>query len=183
MALSRDPETLKIPAFLRRASLARSKRSKALTLPITALERKEKAKAKKSEVHVKSKKLMRPKALKNPVEKPALRSHAKIARKRALEESQKNAQKYRIKNPETTSPQRIGTLTHYYSKIRVGVIALTETLTIGDAITYPTENGAMRQEVVTSMEINRAPVFKAEAGSEVGLRLSRPPKLTSAVWK
>ncbi len=74
----------------------------------------------------------------------------------------------------------IGTITHYYDKIKVGVIKLTAPLSVGDCITYKTNEGAY-EEIVESLEINREPVFKGGRGKEVGLKLRKIPRVGAEV--
>lgn len=77
-------------------------------------------------------------------------------------------------------PKSIGVITHYYDKIKVGVIKLTNTLSVGDCIEYQTEKGPYSQ-IVESMEINREPAFKAGRGKEIGLKLRKIPRVGSSV--
>jgi len=71
----------------------------------------------------------------------------------------------------------IGSVTHYFEKIHVGVISLSGILSVGDCITYETADGESYEQVVDSMEIDREPVFKAGKGSEIGIKLNAIPKI------
>lgn len=148
MPLSRDPDTLRVPAFMRKKSLsARLKKP----LVLTALDRKKTGMAGK---------VKRQKA--RPTQgRPPDRSVGKV-------------------KSETQKLKSIGTITHYYDKIRVGVIKLTGTLSVGDCITYETDEGSYEQ-VIESIEINREPVFKARSGKEIGLKLNKMPHVGCAV--
>lgn len=66
----------------------------------------------------------------------------------------------------------IGTVTHYYSKIHVAVVLLARPLSVGDLIRYQTASGEHAQ-VVESMEIDRQPVFRAQSGQEIGIKLEK----------
>jgi hypothetical protein len=87
--------------------------------------------------------------------------------------------------PKTASKKQktLGTLTHYYDKIKVGVIKLSSTLSVGDCIKFETLEGDEYEQVVESMEIDREPVFKAGKGKSIGLKLSRAPKIGCNVTK
>ncbi|MFA6521045.1 MAG: hypothetical protein WCT53_01530 [Candidatus Gracilibacteria bacterium] len=71
----------------------------------------------------------------------------------------------------------IGSVTHYFEKIHVGVISLSGILSVGDCITYETADGESYEQVVDSMEIDREPVFKAGKGSEIGIKLNAIPRI------
>ncbi|MFN6992485.1 MAG: hypothetical protein ACK4MM_07190, partial [Fervidobacterium sp.] len=63
------------------------------------------------------------------------------------------------------SPQGklIGKVTHYFGKIGVAVIKLSDTLKVGDTIRIVGGNTDF-QQVVESMEIDREQIEKAKAG-------------------
>lgn len=85
---------------------------------------------------------------------------------------------------KTASPRQktIGTMTHFYNKIKVGVIKLTGAVSVGDCITYDTEDGPYEQ-VIESMELNREPIFKAGRGKDIGLKLKKNPRIGCKVYK
>lgn len=87
--------------------------------------------------------------------------------------------KYEIKTPRQKT---IGTMTHYYDKIKVGVIKLTGAVSVGDCITYDTEDGPYEQ-VIESMELDREPIFKAGKGKDIGLKLKKNPRIGCKVFK
>ena len=76
----------------------------------------------------------------------------------------------------------VGTITHYYGKIEVGVIKLKGALSVGDCISYETPEGDYEQ-IVESMEIDRVPIFKAKKGDDIGLKLRKEAKVGSKVVK
>jgi hypothetical protein len=65
---------------------------------------------------------------------------------------------------------RIGVVTHYYNKIQVAVVRLTDKLAVGDRVHIKGENTDFQQDVV-SMQIEHAPVTQASAGMEVALKV------------
>lgn len=105
-------------------------------------------------------------------------------RKKAGIASKVKTQKSKVKTAaqKLKSDKTIGAVTHYYDKMRVGVIKLTGALSVGDCITYETAEGPYEQ-IVESMEIDRQPVFKAGRGKEIGLKLSRIPRIGARVLK
>lgn len=203
MKLSRDPDTLRIPAFMRKKSIA-AKLKRPLVL--TALDRKHAALGAKRKPHTAPVKI----TAKNPKRKtvqpktpqpkitpsffaPPMefsgapkrgsrgpRAKATKGRGRESDPSpRKVSGEASVRGGNLGFPQ-IGTLTHYYGKIKVGVIALRKTLEVGDTISYQTADGPYEQ-IVESMEIDRQPVFKAGKGKEIGLKLRREAKTGSLV--
>ena len=60
----------------------------------------------------------------------------------------------------------IGTVTHYFGKPQVGIVALTGDVTTGDTLRF-LGHGADFQQTVTSMQVEHAAVETASAGTEV----------------
>lgn len=199
--LSRDPDTLRIPAFMRKRSLAaRGKRP----LILTALDRKkagiapEGLQRKKKKASVKKPRVQTSKINfwgagllpKKSVKKRKMR--AVRARKiPAIAEIETTAEEtfaapliadFKANFENKSKQKTIGTITHYYDRIQVGVIKLAGALSVGDCITYETIDGQYEQ-IVESMEINREPVFKASRGKEIGLKLHKIPRIGCHVLK
>lgn len=74
----------------------------------------------------------------------------------------------------------IGTLTHYFDKLGVGVIKLAKTLKVGDVITVQRGEHAFSQ-IVQSIQVDHTEVLKAKKGSEVGIKLKEEAKAGSLV--
>ncbi|UCC96205.1 MAG: translation elongation factor-like protein [Candidatus Omnitrophota bacterium] len=67
--------------------------------------------------------------------------------------------------------KEIGVITHYFSKISVGVIKLKASLRVGDRIHIKgTHDGFV--QIVNSMQINRQDVPSALGGHEVGIKVA-----------
>lgn len=182
MKLSRDPDTLRIPAFMRKKSIA-AKLKRPLIL--TALDRKQAALTTKRKLRTARAKITPLIPTKIPKKKTA---QPKAAQPKTTPSFSAPLMEFfeappaaaRPKKSRSTKENIIGTLTHYYAKIKVGVIALKNTLQVGDTISYQTAEGPYEQ-IVESMEIDRQPVFKAGKGKEIGLKLRREPKIGSDV--
>lgn len=218
MPLPTDPETLKIPAFMRKRSLAsRQRRPLILTaldrkragLPPEGLRKKEKVARKKIArkiskktvyaqefpffdstqfIAAKKKKIAPTQCKVSEKKKNTLRK--KIIRKRKTQS--KRALRY--PEPEIFSPPIIdtpaanirtpvGTITRYYDKIKVGVIDVSTTISVGDCISYKTANGEDYEQIIESMEINRQPVFSAGKGDDIGLKLQKNPLIGCKVYR
>jgi translation elongation factor EF-1alpha len=67
--------------------------------------------------------------------------------------------------------EEVGKITHYFSKINVGVLELTKgEIRIGDTIHIKGHTSDFYQKV-ESMQVEHAPVESAQKGEEVGLKV------------
>ena len=76
----------------------------------------------------------------------------------------------------------IGKVSHYFSKIGVAVIELSDTLKVGDTIRIVGGETDFNQ-VVESMEIEHQKVQEAKAGDSVGLKVSQKVREGYKVYK
>ena len=76
----------------------------------------------------------------------------------------------------------VGHVTHFFSKINVAVVELTESLAVGDRILVkgPTTDF---EQVVESMQIEHANIPKAEAGQSIGLKMAEHARERDVVYK
>ena len=77
---------------------------------------------------------------------------------------------------------QIGKVTHYYDKIHVAVVKLTDNLSTGDKVKVVKGDNEFT-DVVGSMQINKEDVSSAKAGEEVAIMLSKAAKEGSIVYK
>ena len=76
----------------------------------------------------------------------------------------------------------IGKITHVFGKIGVGVIELSDTLNVGDAIKVKGHEREFDQSIA-SMQIDHDPVDSAGAGQSVGLKFDDEIKEGDMVYK
>ena len=76
----------------------------------------------------------------------------------------------------------IGKITHYYDKIGVAIISLTDTLNVGDKIKLEGGKNEFEQEV-TEMEVDHKKVISAKAGDVVGLKVKEKTREGALVLK
>jgi putative protease len=78
--------------------------------------------------------------------------------------------------------KQIGKITHYFGKIGVAVVELTDELKVGDTIHIV---GGERDftQTVSSMQIEHQNVEKAGAGEAIGLKVDQPVKEGDKVYK
>lgn len=81
-----------------------------------------------------------------------------------------------------TEGKLIGKITHYFSKIGVAVIELSDTLKVGDTIRIIGGTTDFNQKV-ESMEIEHEKVKEAKKGDSVGLKVSQKVREGYSVYK
>jgi len=64
----------------------------------------------------------------------------------------------------------IGTITHLYSHLQVGIIALTAPLKVGDTIKVKGHTTDFTQKV-DSLQLNHQDIPQAKSGDDVGVKL------------
>ena len=76
----------------------------------------------------------------------------------------------------------VGKITHYFPKVGVGIIELSDTLKVGDRISIEPKEGAFEQSV-SSMQIEHAQIQEAKAGQAIGLKVAQPVHEGNLVYK
>ena len=76
----------------------------------------------------------------------------------------------------------IGKITHYFSKIGVAVIELSDTLKVGDKISIEGSSTNFEQ-AVDSMQIEHQNIPSAKSGQSVGLKVAQPVRESDSVFK
>ena len=76
----------------------------------------------------------------------------------------------------------VGRITHFFSKISVAVVELTEPLSIGEHILIKGPSTDFEQPV-ESMQIEHKNIQRAEAGQSIGLKLAQRAKEKDSVYK
>jgi len=77
---------------------------------------------------------------------------------------------------------KVGSITHFFSKISVAVVELTAPLVVGDHILIkgPTTDF---EQMVESMQIEHKNIEKAEAGQSIGMKMAEHVKERDVVYK
>lgn len=79
--------------------------------------------------------------------------------------------------------QLIGTVTHYFGKVNVAAIKITEgQLSVGDTIRIVGHTSDFTQKI-ESMEIDRAPVQSATVGDEIGIQVTEHARDHDKVYR
>ena len=78
--------------------------------------------------------------------------------------------------------KEVGRITHYFSKIGVAVLELSDKLSVGDRILIRGMTTNVEQ-TVDSMQIDRVNIQSAEAGKSVGLKVADRVREEDTVYK
>ena len=76
----------------------------------------------------------------------------------------------------------VGKITHFFNKISVAVLSLTDEIKVGDKISIEGKEGAVEQ-VVESMQVEHKEIGSAKAGDDVGMKTVQPVKVGDDVYK
>ena len=78
--------------------------------------------------------------------------------------------------------ERIGEVIHYYGKINVAVLRLSQSLKIGDSVHFLGRNTDFQQEI-TSMEIEHQAVTEVKAKKEVAVKVEQRVRRGDTVFR
>jgi putative protease len=78
--------------------------------------------------------------------------------------------------------KKIGRITHYFTKIGVGVVELSDEVKVGDKIVIEGPTTSFEQEI-TSMQIENESVDVAKAGESIGLEVKDRVRESDIVYK
>ena len=78
--------------------------------------------------------------------------------------------------------KQIGRITHYFGKIGVGIIELSDSLKVGDTIHVKGHSDDFTQ-AVNSLQIEHASVAEARTGDSVGIKVAGRVHENDAVYK
>jgi putative protease len=81
-----------------------------------------------------------------------------------------------------TNGERIGEVVHYYNKISVAVLKLSQDLTVGDSLHFLGRHTDFQQEI-TSMQIEHKPVTEVKAGEEVAIKVKQRVRRGDAIFR
>ena len=105
----------------------------------------------------------------------------KITKKKVVKKQPKKAVKKLAKTVQ--KEKKIGKITHYFDKVRVIVVKLSDELKIGDTIRIVGgENTDFKQKIV-SMEIDGEKIKKAKKGKVIGIKIKERAREGYKIFK
>ncbi|PIU99422.1 MAG: hypothetical protein COY22_02305 [Candidatus Tagabacteria bacterium CG_4_10_14_0_2_um_filter_40_13] len=78
--------------------------------------------------------------------------------------------------------KEIGTVTHFYDKIGVMVVKLTDKVAVGDAIKIKRGDEEI-EETIESMQVEHENIEKAKKGDEIAIKISGKTKEGAVVYR
>lgn len=78
---------------------------------------------------------------------------------------------------------KVGRVSHYYDKISVAVIELSDSLSVGDKIRFVRGGEDLFEQEVSSMQVEHEQVQEAKKGDTVGLKADQEVKDGAEVYK
>jgi len=78
--------------------------------------------------------------------------------------------------------KQVGSVTHFYKKIGVAIIELSDSLLVGDTIHISGHTTDMTQKV-DSMQMEHQNIEKAEKGQVIGLKVNDEVRVKDLVFK
>lgn len=112
---------------------------------------------------------------------------SRTARKKTVKKVRKIVRKA-VKRPvrrvseKRVEKKLVGEITHFYNKIGVGVVDLSDSLAVGDKISIEGASTNFTQKV-ESMQIEHNSVKQAKAGDSVGLKVAEKAREGDKVYK
>lgn len=124
----------------------------------------------------------------------------KTSKKKALKITRKKVKRTTKKNParrktvirkalprkakiaKKSNGEIVGTITHYFPKVRAAVIKLKTSLVTGDTIKIKGHTTDLAQ-IVSSMQVDHVPVNQAKKGQEIGLLVSSRVRQNDVVYR
>jgi hypothetical protein len=130
----------------------------------------------------KKRKTIKRKAAKKQIIKKRIRKPTrKITKREAVKKTAKKAAKKAIASKKIKA-NIIGTVMHYFPKVRAAVVKLKAPLTIGDVVKVKGHTTDFTQNV-TSIQIDRVPITSAKKGQEIGLLVESRVRRKDVVYK
>ncbi len=78
--------------------------------------------------------------------------------------------------------KKVGSVTHYFTKIDVAVVELSDTLSVGDKILLQGSTTDFEQ-TVASMQIEHENITTAKGGQSIGLKVEKRVREGDTVYK
>ena len=78
--------------------------------------------------------------------------------------------------------KEIGVVTHYYGKLSVGIVQLSDTLKVGDTIHIKGHSSDFTQ-IVDSLQVEHEDVSEAKTGDLIGLKVTQRVHEHDKVYK
>ncbi len=78
---------------------------------------------------------------------------------------------------------KIGEVIHYYDKIKVAIVDLTNSLAVGDRVRFVRGGEDLFTQYIESIQIENEKVEIAKKGETVGIKTQKPVKEGAEIYK
>ena len=129
-----------------------------------------------------STKKVKKKTAKKPAKKPVKGAKGKSIKKPRKAVKKKKPTKPLKKRAPQSKEKQIGAITHYFSKLSVGIIKLKAELNVGDKIHIKGAHDDFTQ-IVKSMQYNHNDIPRAKKGLEIGIKVPQKVHENDKVYK
>ena len=122
--------------------------------------------------------------MKAKTKKPVAKKTPKKIVKKGVKKTARKPVKKAVKRPvkKAAAEKKIGTITHYFPKVRAAVIKLKAPLAVGETIRIKGHTTDFSQ-TISSMQIDHVVITKAKKGDEIGLLVESRVRRHDAVSK
>lgn len=185
----KDPDKLKIPAYLRHKAIVKHDRQRLLW---TAWDRKDAGVKANSQIPLgipKTRHNITPGTLPNTAPATTLHRTPAYKRTRTIKTSPLLIDHTPFPKPKLNEGlikpkklERVGIITHYLSNMKVAIIKTTTPLKIGDILLIEGDEYLFIQPV-EEMQIDRKPVKRAVKGSHIGIKVSFDAEINGNIYK
>tara|TARA_Y100000031_G_C7970780_1_gene270256 strand:+ start:50 stop:553 length:504 start_codon:yes stop_codon:yes gene_type:complete len=122
------------------------------------------------------------KAVKKPSKKPKAKVSKKTTKRARLTRAKKKTAKSSPKGAKKAKEKEIGRVTHYFGKIKVGIIKLKSSLKVNERIHIKGAHDDFKQ-IIKSMQCNHEDISTAKKGLEIGIKVTQPVHENDRVYK
>lgn len=81
------------------------------------------------------------------------------------------------------SASKVGDVVHYFDKIHVAILELTDELAVGDTLKFVRAGEVLFEQGIDSMQIEHEQVERAEKGQSVGVKTAEKVKEGAEAFK
>jgi len=78
---------------------------------------------------------------------------------------------------------KVGTVVHFFDRICVAAVELTNDVTLGDSIRFVRRGQVLFEQKISSMQIEHDPVAAARGGQSIGLKTDEKVREGTRVYK
>lgn len=106
----------------------------------------------------------------------------KVTKKKVVKKQPKKIVKKVVKKP-VQKEKKIGKITHYFDKVKVIVVKLSDELKVGDTVRIVGGESTDFKQKIASMEIDGEKIKKAKKGKVIGIKVKERAREGYKIFK